>query len=84
MVIQVTQEHIDTAFALKNTIAKRSMSCPVALALIDHNIPHSGVSSSGFSGRIVYYFDPRVSNFIREFDEGIEVRPFEFKLDYVS
>lgn len=76
--VKVTQEHIDNG-GLRNCRA-----CPVALALIDAGYSEVAVSADGLYisdsfGRLEV--PPAVAKFIKAFDSGYQVWPFEFALE---
>jgi hypothetical protein len=83
MKIKVEQRHIDAG------VKFAPCACPIALALMDC-VPHEphdvvsvgthscGVTPHGRSGLPVAAWD-----FIRRFDAGLPVAPFEFEVEFV-
>lgn len=76
-VIKVTAEHISRGFK------QDSESCPIAMAARD-----SFLSREVFVGRSImcvdgYTYDmpPEASRFVRSFDKGLPVEPFEFEVE---
>lgn len=78
MIVQVKQEHIDAG-------GRSGYTCPVALA-IKELLPDRGV----YVGRMYLRFcedtdwkpmPPKVQKWIREYDYGMKVEPFEFEMN---
>lgn len=78
MKIKVTQKHIDNGF--KNNCWR----CPIALAIEEQLINKSFTVASStirIQGNVIN-LPYEACNFIRKFDNGLPVEPFEFELDY--
>lgn len=84
MKIQVTQDHIDQGEA------KVCNKCPVALAL--QALPFV-IEAAAFPYELYIliidsskddciFAPPEVTEFIRDFDNGLKPKPFEFELDF--
>ena len=77
LVVKVTQKHIDTG------LRGRCWLCPIAFALKDLTGKNWRVHNDA-----VYYEDLEIPlpwsaiSFIKCFDEGLRVEPFEFELEY--
>lgn len=77
MKIKVTQDHIDFN---KSPYVKHS---PIKQALIDAGFYNIIVHTNRFSlGNVTIGLPPRVKTFMRNFDAGSTVQPFEFEFDY--
>jgi hypothetical protein len=80
MIIQVTQEHID--HGTRNSCYE----CPVALALHENLLGKNEVrvihyiEIIGEDVSLKYKLPDSVVHFIKRFDKGIKVEPFEFEL----
>jgi hypothetical protein len=83
--ISVTQAHIAAG---RTALGMKSMNCPVAQAVNTHygRLPmlKEGASVSGddvyVPGRGDFHLDDAAKLFIRRFDEGSLVAPFEFEM----
>ena len=80
MIIQVTQQHID--FGLRGSCS----SDPLSLAMLDAGLSEPWVSPAYFrwkkDGKTYFHPIPEnVVEFIIDFDNGKEVRPFEFEVE---
>lgn len=85
--IKVTDNYI------KLGIRKLCRNCPVALAIRD-TIPHiladvtlheiyiSNKDDIRMNNALVYHSPTKVVSFVKAFDSGLPVEPFEFELDY--
>ena len=78
MIIKVIQRHI------KNGVRLNPFSCPIALALREKlNSYHIKVDKDECVIDTLVYKLPRFAqHFIKKFDDGKKVKPFNFKLDY--
>jgi hypothetical protein len=78
-IINVTQEHIDKG------VRENRTSCPVAIALREQGFPLANVwtySIHGLSnGKTKRIGDGDVGAWVRDFDCGLDVKPFSFDLD---
>jgi len=77
MIIRVTQEHIDAGTPRDDCL------CPIARAVCAV-VPMARVSVARIAVHLSYRVYPmprRARDFVRDFDEGIRVDPFEFELD---
>lgn len=75
MKISVTQKHIDRG------IRENMRSCPIALAIRERIGAEVSVGANyaHCPGKGVWWMLPiKINDFIREFDRGIEVKPFTF------
>lgn len=78
MIIQVKQEHIDAG-------GRNGFSCPVSLAiqeLLPDRSVYVGCISIRFGGEEKWRTMPqKVQKWIREYDMGMKVQPFEFEMN---
>lgn len=77
MIIRVTQQNID------NGVRQQYDACPVALALRDATAREWQVTKNYAQyalGSLILALPETARDFIRSFDAGREVRPFEFDL----
>lgn len=89
MLIQVSQEDIDSAAdLLKSNEVLRSYCCPIALALTKV----LGERARAFPGFFYLastsskenHLPPVCTQFIRDFDRGEPVEPFQFEIDSIG
>lgn len=77
--IRVEQRHIDCGKKKRCTI------CPVALALREAGIKHPSVDgitvAYRFTKEPIFVLSDKVNGWIKRFDMGLEVQPFEFTAD---
>jgi len=77
--IRVTQEHIDSGDK------GRATSCPIANALRCEGYVYPSVCAQFVRvGARMYNLPDSVTNFIQNFDKGVEVEPFEFELVLIN
>lgn len=82
MKIEVKEKHI------KKGKPRNSCDCPIALAMKDAGLKDCFVEclfvdiSNNLETYTMVNLPAKVSQFIHDFDEGLEVSPFEFELDY--
>ena len=77
MKISVTQQHIDRG------VKGSATSDPIALALLDAGWEkaYAGASTLKDKNRYAFTTPPEVYRFMRDFDTGRRVEPFDFELE---
>lgn len=89
LLIKVTRAHIKAAQATRAEYP-RSVLCPVARALQAAGFPQAraggyaallnGAEMDGHGSNLKAKFPPGVSRYVRDFDEGVVVKPFSFTI----
>jgi hypothetical protein len=85
--IQVTSKHIEKAKALRYR-RRREKCCPVALAAQEAGLTAAHVADDGSIvfekdgvQKLVFPKSDDVKDFVTDFDEDLDVKPFSFDLD---